>query len=138
MTKFDASRPVESVMVSIRLPGPIAKRLDLLAENAESSRTDIIRRALATYFRLGDSILVPISRATRNRLEELAEEKDCSTEILTEQMLEEAINEHSGRLNTLRLRMKQIQEISYSAPRGTQESFTFVSTVAANKESHVH
>lgn len=138
MTKFDASRPVESVMVSIRLPGPVAKRLDLLAENAESSRTDIIRRALATYFRLGDSILVPISRATRNRLEELAEEKDCSTEILTEQMLEEAINEHSGRLNTLRLRMKYVQEMNYSVSRSSHEGFKFSTSRLEDKEQHVH
>lgn len=91
MTKRVNNEAVPVEPVSIRLHKPTLDRLDKIAERTRSNRTDIIRRALATYFRLGSAILVPVSPQTRRCLVDLADRKQLAAEALAEQLLNDAV-----------------------------------------------
>ncbi|WP_420596436.1 ribbon-helix-helix protein, CopG family [Deinococcus sp.] len=93
MSESNANAPAGSQMISVRLPEPILKRLGKLAGHMGSSRTDVVRRALAVYFRLGEAVLVPVSAQTRAALNRLAESEGRSAEVVSEEIFEFAVSE---------------------------------------------
>ena len=105
MNKLNANSPAGTQMVSVRLPEPVLKRLDKLADQMSSSRTDVVRRALAVYFRLGDAILVPVSANTRAALNRIAESEDRSAEVVSEEMFEGAVKQKVSSLKPVILRL---------------------------------
>ncbi len=88
MTKIQADLPE---MVSVRLPKSVIAQIDDLAEKRDSSRTSVIRSAITTYFRLRDSILVPISNEHRQRLIELSMQNKKPMDLFAESLMARAI-----------------------------------------------
>ncbi len=91
MTRRTKQEAVPVELVSVRLHKPTLDRLDSVAERTHGNRTDVIRRALATYFRLGSAILVPVSPQTRRRLVDLADKKQIAAEALAEKLFDSAV-----------------------------------------------
>ncbi len=88
MNKIQADLPE---MVSVRLPKSVIAQIDDLAEKRDSSRTSVIRSAITTYFRLHDSILVPISNEHRQRLIELSMQNKKPMDLFAESLMARAI-----------------------------------------------
>jgi Arc/MetJ-type ribon-helix-helix transcriptional regulator len=103
VTKIQADLPE---MISVRLPKSVISQIDDLAEKRDSSRTSVIRSAITTYFRLRDSILVPISTEHRQRLFELSQQNkmpfDLFSEILMARAIENETLEVEWNMNTPR------------------------------------
>lgn len=128
MRELDAKTPVGSQMVSIRLPNPILERLDKLAERLGSSRTDVMRRALATYFRMGTAMLVPVSPKTRADLERIAEQRERGIEVVAEELFEAAVKEHAAGRHRVLVRLHTTSSnIPFSSGDADSEQFITLS-----------
>jgi Arc/MetJ-type ribon-helix-helix transcriptional regulator len=88
MNKIQADLPE---MISVRLPKSVIAKIDNLAEKRDSSRTSVIRSAITSYFRLADSILVPISPENRQRLFELSQQNKIPFDSFSEILMARAI-----------------------------------------------
>lgn len=80
-----------SEMISVRLPKSMIAKLDRLVQGQESSRTTIIRGALATYFRFEHGIFVPLSSDYRRKLAALAHTRAMPAETLAEEALKSGL-----------------------------------------------
>lgn len=77
--------------ISIRLPPQILRKLDRQVEVYGSHRTDVIRRALAIYFRLDEYILVPASDETKADLDRVAAFVGKPRDDLAEKIFSDAV-----------------------------------------------
>jgi predicted transcriptional regulator len=80
-----------SEMISVRLPKSMIAKLDRLAQGQESSRTTVVRGALATYFRFEHGIFVPLSSEHRKKLAALAHARAMPVETLAEEALKSGL-----------------------------------------------
>lgn len=79
--------------VSVRLPKAIVDKLDAEVGRLDTSRTDVIRAALATYFRLENAVLVPITAEERNLIARIAKVKRSPAETVAADLLSKALDE---------------------------------------------
>ncbi|MFC6800340.1 ribbon-helix-helix domain-containing protein [Deinococcus caeni] len=78
-------------VVTFRLPGNLLQKLDEQVIREGSSRTDIIRGALAIYHSLDQQALVPVSTKTRQLLSDLAESQNRPASAIAGELLEGAV-----------------------------------------------
>ena len=78
-------------MISVRLPRSMVAKMDDWAAKMDSSRTSIVRGALATYFRFEQGIFVPLSEENRRALLHLANVRAMPSETLAAEMVQSAI-----------------------------------------------
>ena len=78
-------------MISVRLPRSMVAKMDDWAAKMDSSRTSIVRGALATYFRFEQGIFVPLSEENRSALVRIAEARAIPAETLAEGLMKSAI-----------------------------------------------
>lgn len=75
-------------MISFRLPKRQLEMLDKHVESEGSSRTAIIRAALANYFRMINGVFVPLSIKTARALQTKAETDKKPAETIARELLE--------------------------------------------------
>lgn len=75
-------------MISFRLPKRQLEMLDQHVESEGSSRTAIIRAALANYFRMTSGMFVPLSLKTAKALQTKAETEKKPTETIVGEFIE--------------------------------------------------
>ncbi len=81
-------------VVTFRLPSDLLNDLDKTVAGEQSSRTAIIRRALALYHRMPEGVYVPTSQKTREKLRALFLQLDSKpAETLLEELLCKAVNQ---------------------------------------------
>lgn len=93
-TKRIIRKPSENqALVSFRLPNALLERLDQTVEQQGSSRTGVIRSALASYYRIlsGNALLVPASAKTQDQLRELAITQECPAETIAGALLKASV-----------------------------------------------
>lgn len=87
-------RPSENQeLVSFRLPSNLLQRLDETVELQGSSRTGVLRSAIATYWRLATTMLVPVTDETRQQLARLAEQQNRPAETIAAELFETAVDQ---------------------------------------------
>ncbi|WP_084148083.1 ribbon-helix-helix domain-containing protein [Deinococcus frigens] len=93
--KLTGTRPENQEAVSFRLPTILLERLDETVQAEGSSRTAVIRSALAVYHRLakGGTLLVPVTVKTQEQLKMLGELKQCPEETLAGELLKNTVEQ---------------------------------------------
>ncbi|MFK7601406.1 ribbon-helix-helix domain-containing protein [Deinococcus sp. SM5_A1] len=93
--KLTRTRPENQEAVSFRLPTGLLERLDETVQAEGSSRTAVIRSALAVYHRLakGGTLLVPATVKTQEQLRMLGELKQCPEETLAGELLKNGVEQ---------------------------------------------
>jgi Arc/MetJ-type ribon-helix-helix transcriptional regulator len=80
-------------VVTFRLPTDLLEKLDRLVDEEQSSRTAIIRRALALYHRMPGGVFVPTAQKTRDKLRTLFLRRDDKpAETVLQELLSKAVD----------------------------------------------
>jgi len=118
-------------MISVRLPKSMLAKLDDWAAKMDSSRTSIVRGALATYFRFEQGIFVPLSEENRHALVCIADARAMPAETLAKDLMQLAIARESSLVSDT------FTESSRTTLHGTKRRTTFQTNII-KAGSHVN